>query len=328
MARPSFCFEGVVRVTKIGTAYLLFTLLLGFAALNTGNNSLYIALAMMLGTLLVSGVLSQRALRSIDVTFESADAAWAGAPVRGELTVVNRSRWLSPRELVLLSEVIEPVMLEELHRGESRRVPVTLAFARRGRASLSRVDLYCRYPFGLFLKKRSRPLEGEVIVYPRLLTASELPLVSPESSGATTSKERSGRGTELYGFRDYVEGDSLRQVNWKKSARVGRWILRQPQEEQEGVLKLAVDPWVPPGIDAEAVEPHISAAATLIRHSSGPVVLYLPGMVLDSRRGGTRPLLEALALLHVSRERLQLVVPVGARVFSAGNGDGHDSAVA
>ena len=45
MTRASdFPFNGVVRLTRIGTTYVLFTIVIGFAALNTGNNALYIAL--------------------------------------------------------------------------------------------------------------------------------------------------------------------------------------------------------------------------------------------------------------------------------------------
>ena len=46
---PSFAFDGVVRLTKVGTSYVLFTIVIGFAALNTGNNALYIGLTFLLG---------------------------------------------------------------------------------------------------------------------------------------------------------------------------------------------------------------------------------------------------------------------------------------
>ena len=38
-----------IRITRIGLVYVLFTLVVGIAATNTGNNALYLALAVMLG---------------------------------------------------------------------------------------------------------------------------------------------------------------------------------------------------------------------------------------------------------------------------------------
>src|SRR3981081_4497512 len=50
--RESFDFE----VTRAGLVYVLVTLVIGIAALNTGNNLLYIVVAAMLAAILVSGV--------------------------------------------------------------------------------------------------------------------------------------------------------------------------------------------------------------------------------------------------------------------------------
>ena len=316
MQRPGFAFEGVVRITRIGIAYLIFTFFLGLAALNTGNNSLYIAGSLMLATLLVSGLLSWRALRRIDIAFESTDTAWAGAPVRGELRVTNASRWISPRDVVLVSSQLErPVLIDEVRKRSSRVVPISFLFTSRGRTHFENVDLYCRYPFGLFLKKWSRPLEGDVIVLPRLLDGEDDGSMPPENRGLTDFNARADTGSDLYGFREYSPGDSLRQVNWKKSARIGRWILRQPQAERDVRLHVAVDPWLPSSRDRDLLETEISRAATLIHSTPGSVTLHLPGRSIQSRRMGKISLLEALALLETSPERRQLLVPHGTRVF-------------
>jgi len=79
----SWQFNGVVRLTRIGTGFLVFTLVIGFAAINTGNNALYIALSFMLGALLLSGIASKGGLKHLRVDFESLDEAWAGRAARG-----------------------------------------------------------------------------------------------------------------------------------------------------------------------------------------------------------------------------------------------------
>src|SRR3954471_11558877 len=61
--RESFDYD----VTREGIVYLGAALVIGIAALNTGNNLLFIVVAAMLGAVLVSGVVSAVMLKSIDL---------------------------------------------------------------------------------------------------------------------------------------------------------------------------------------------------------------------------------------------------------------------
>ena len=56
-----------LRPTRAGWLFFLITFAVGFAALNTGNNLLYLVLSLMLAFLVLSGVLSESALRGISV---------------------------------------------------------------------------------------------------------------------------------------------------------------------------------------------------------------------------------------------------------------------
>src|SRR5213083_854045 len=93
-------FEGVVRLTRIGTGFLVFTLVIGFAAINTGNNALYIGLSFMLAALLLSGMASKGGLKHLRVEFDSVEDSWAGRPAHGRLRVVNRSRIWNMRDII------------------------------------------------------------------------------------------------------------------------------------------------------------------------------------------------------------------------------------
>src|SRR5207247_7816811 len=87
----SWQFDGVVRLTRIGTGFLIFTVVIGFAAINTGNNALYIGLSFMLGALLLSGVAPKGGLKHLSVAFASVNEPWASQPAHGRLRVTNRS---------------------------------------------------------------------------------------------------------------------------------------------------------------------------------------------------------------------------------------------
>jgi uncharacterized protein (DUF58 family) len=81
-------------VTKAGVAYVLVTLVIGIAALNTGNNLLYIVVAAMLSAILVSGVVSALVLRSLELEVRLPEHVFAGRPVVGRIVLRNPRRFL------------------------------------------------------------------------------------------------------------------------------------------------------------------------------------------------------------------------------------------
>src|SRR6266851_10383805 len=88
--RETFDFE----VTRAGVIYVLVTLVIGIAALNTGNNLLYIVVAAMLAASLVSGIVSAVVLRSLELDVRLPDHLFAGRAVMGRILVRNPRRFL------------------------------------------------------------------------------------------------------------------------------------------------------------------------------------------------------------------------------------------
>ena len=88
--RQTFHYE----VTKVGVVYVLVTLVIGIAALNTGNNLLYIVVAAMLAAILVSGIVSALVLRNLEVDIRMPEHVFAGRPVVGRIVVRNPRRFL------------------------------------------------------------------------------------------------------------------------------------------------------------------------------------------------------------------------------------------
>jgi uncharacterized protein (DUF58 family) len=89
--RDSFDYE----VTREGIVYVLVTLVIGIAALNTGNNLLYIVVAAMLSAILVSGVASAMVLRRLKLEVRLPLHLFAGRAAAGRI-VVRNSRQLLP----------------------------------------------------------------------------------------------------------------------------------------------------------------------------------------------------------------------------------------
>lgn len=88
--RESFDYD----VTRAGIVYALVTLVIGIAALNTGNNLLYIVVAAMLAAILVSGVVSAWVLRWLELDVRLPEHVFAGRAVAGRIVVHNPRRFL------------------------------------------------------------------------------------------------------------------------------------------------------------------------------------------------------------------------------------------
>ncbi len=320
-ARAGIAFNGYVRLTRTGTAYLLFTLVIGFAALNTGNNALYIGLTFMLGCLLLSGIASKGGLKHLQVEVTDLHEAWAGKPSQARLRIENRSRIWSVRDVIVISpDLPDPILIPQIPRRSSVMVATPFLFKRRGRVELKTIDLYTRYPFGFILKKRRVRIDSEVVVFPRLLDQNQVADRSRAFTGQQNSANRAGPGSEIHSFRDYARGDSLRQIYWKKSASIGRWIVKQTDLESSRAVHVMVDPYRAMHVTDEQFETMISAAATFIDDvltRGADVVLTLPRNSVRVQQGqSAMPLFHALALVEPMYEPMDHAIDRGTVLFA------------
>ncbi len=320
MKSETWQFNGVVRLTRVGTSFVVFTIVMGFAAINTGNNSLYIALSFMLGCLLLSGIASKGGLKHLVVEFDGVDEAWATQPAHGRLRIVNNSPIWNVRDVIVTSDELDtPLFIPMIGRRSEVTAHAMFRFQRRGLVQLTRVDLYTRYPFGFFLKKRRARLAGDVIVFPRLLGDDVKRDRFRPVDGDLNPSNRLGGGNEIHSFRDYVRGDSLRRVHWKKSAALGRWIIKQMQVEAGRSVHIVVDPYRPRDVSEATFEEMISEAATMLHdalHRDLEVIFSVPHVTLHSDRDGEVPMFRALALLESTPEPVAQTVDRDSMIFT------------
>jgi len=81
-------------VTRAGLIYILISVVIGIAAINTGNNLLYIVVAALLSAILVSGIASAQVLRSLTLDVHLPEHVFAGRPMLARLLLRNHSSWL------------------------------------------------------------------------------------------------------------------------------------------------------------------------------------------------------------------------------------------
>jgi uncharacterized protein (DUF58 family) len=259
-----------LRFTREGRLFVLVTLGVGAAAVNTGNNLLYLLLGLMLSLILLSGVLSEGVLAGVRVRRSLPARAFARSPCLIELWLINEKRWLPSFSIEVEEQAEgEPTdrrcyFLKVAPRSQEvavyRRTP-----SRRGRLVLARFRLSTRYPFGFFEKWRIIEDRAELLVYPALLPV-EFPGVPVGGGRQERSAPRPGRGTEVAGLREHRDGDDARAVHWVRSAALGRLVVRERERETGARLVIVLDEAKP--IDAsdrwdEAFEDAISRAASI-----------------------------------------------------------------
>jgi uncharacterized protein (DUF58 family) len=318
-----FEFNGVVRLTKIGTTYLITTLVLAISAVNTGNNALYLGVSLMLGSLLLSGMASKGGLKHLHADIGGIDEVWAGRPAHATLRLRNSSRIWNIRDVVLTSEALaEPVLIPVVPRRQTVTVEALFLFRKRGLAHVHAIDSYTRYPFGFFLKKRRIPVSSDVIVYPQILADDGSSERFRASAGEQVVANRPGISSEIHSFREYATGDSLRHVHWKKSASLGRWIMKQTDAEAAKSVHVLVDTYLPRGGSPDEFERMIAAAATFVYHAAEgglDVMLSLPRATYRAReREVLSPLFRALALAEPIYEPVHQAVDRHTILFSMG----------
>src|SRR6266508_33081 len=121
------------EVTREGLVYLALTLLIAVAALNTGNNLLFVVVAAMLGAVLVSGVVSALRIGRLQVELHLPHHVFAGQSYAGAVLLHNRQR------LPLFSvSVVPPILKEERPVWRWRRSEFVYPAAAGGRRPLVR----------------------------------------------------------------------------------------------------------------------------------------------------------------------------------------------
>ena len=234
-----------LRVTPEGIRFLVLTLGIGVAALNTGNNLLYLLLAMMLSLIVLSGILSEHCLKDLIVRRTIPPHIFAGRPAMAAFSVRN-GKGRFPSFSLGVMDVADGKLLDRnihlLHvpAGATVARSYPLVYAQRGRYVLDGLKFLTRFPFGLFTKAASVACESEVIVYPTPQPLPQALLHDLEGAGYDHEMPRRGQGAALYNLRDYHSEDDSRTIHWKTSARQSRLIVRESEAEDQRRVTLAM----------------------------------------------------------------------------------------
>jgi len=132
----------------------------------------------------------------------------------------------------------------ELQPGQFSQISYRLRPLRRGHFSFGHCEVNLPSPFGLWIGKRLLNVDDQTRVYPdfaRLYGGELLAVDNWLSQLGVRQRQRRGQGLEFLQLREFREGDSLRQIDWKATARQRTPIAREYQDERDQQIIFMLD---------------------------------------------------------------------------------------
>ncbi len=282
----------------------------------------------------------------VDLALEH-ERVTAGNGVTGQIVVRNESaRPALPGRLdIPVGRGLVEFGVPFLRPGQSSTEPLEIPPLPRGVVRVGPVTTVRSDPVGLLRREHAFDDVHDLFVHPRTvgLPSTSAGLVRDLEGNAT--RRLVDADMSFHAIREYVPGDSRRQVHWKSTAKTGRLMVRQYEESRRSRMAVVLAAATQEYTDADEYELAVSAAASLglravrdardidivtgseiprvvkgrlraIRHI--PVVAprtMLDGFSAIERHENTMPVEDVCRLASEANERLSIAfVVVGAAV--------------
>ena len=220
-SRPGKIIHTRTRPTRSGFLLTLVIIAMLVASINYGNNMAYI-LTFLLFSLMLVGLLNTRTnLKGLDIANLMPEPVFAGEILRINLELHNQSKgrrfgiWLGYMETDSSPKLSGPFAVDPR---SNTTAEISFPAVKRGRFTLSRIDLITIYPLGLFLVRGKLPMEKNYLVYPRPDGTRPWPEPEVHSQESGEGYHMKG-GDDFSGVRPYRPGESMHHIDWKAVAR-------------------------------------------------------------------------------------------------------------
>lgn len=289
-----------IRPSRAGWFVASMPVVMGVAAVSASNNLLFLLVGASLGTIALSGVLSEQNLRDIDVELSTVGAAYCGEP--GRMLVSARRRGQRPRDAAAVEVALKAPNADSVSAifplvgGAPVTLSVPWVFGRRGAFSAFECEVATRYPFGLLRKARDLAARSRIVVRPRRVDVPDDVLSAVGLFDAVRGGLSAAVGGELFGIREHREGDALTKIHARRSLAMGRPVvleLRQNESALQHVVLVSDR-----GTDAVSFERALEVLQALLlawHAKERPFVVSYPGGTVRSDSASIERVLDAIA---------------------------------
>jgi uncharacterized protein (DUF58 family) len=152
-------------------------------------------------------------------------------------------------------------------RKRGRRLAITyvLERVRRGRYVFEESRVQVSDPFALWRVDSPLPAPGALLVYPRLVRLERL--FSESGAHALEGRRlflRRPTGFDLHSVRDYQQGESLRHVHWRSTARRGELMVKELEDAPRDEIAVVLDADAS-AVAGESFDVQVRAAGSILQ---------------------------------------------------------------
>jgi uncharacterized protein (DUF58 family) len=304
-------------LTTRGTSFLAAGIAAALAGYLLGERSLLcVGVALMALPLLTVFATRRAHYRLTCARLISPPRIAAGGTAQVMLRLHNVSRL--PTGLILAEDTIPYALgtrpryvLDKIERNGSRELTYSLRSDLRGKFEVGPLQLRVADSFGLVEIARSFSGRTQFVVTPRVYPLSRS-MISRTWAGEGDGRSRltATAGEDDVIPRSYRDGDDMRRVHWRSTARYGELMVRREEQRWRNRATLLLDSRASAHLGSgpsSSFEVAVSAAASVGVHLaqeglSGQLITH-DGASLGSGMAFEDMLLDALAVIKPSRER-------------------------
>ena len=161
-----------IQITREGGGFIFLLFAVGLGAINTGNNLLYLILAMCCSFIAVSGILSEMTLKGISVTAELPKTVYPGDSYPLNITLTNLKRGGPsfslhvefPLDLMGRYRIDSSLYFYQVPSQSTVEKSLMFTGLKRGPLKINSVKIITSFPFGFFVKTKTLPLNLETLI--------------------------------------------------------------------------------------------------------------------------------------------------------------------
>jgi uncharacterized protein (DUF58 family) len=232
-----------MKVTRDAIVVTALAAFLFFVAVNLQAGWMYAVDTFLVGVLVAAAASAVWSVRGLQISRSAPGEVHEGD--RFTVTLEVRSRRL-PRFFLELSD-LGPAMTGHRARvpivwpGRPVRVQYRATALRRGLHAGGTTTVASSGLAGWFWSRRTVRVPSTLTVLPRIWRLAPLRAAGRRDSAEPVVARAARAGLEVYGVRDYREGDSLRHVHWRSTARRGQLVIREYERDAQEASVLLLD---------------------------------------------------------------------------------------
>jgi uncharacterized protein (DUF58 family) len=236
------------KLTLTGWMLIFVSLGIGSAAYNTSSNILFMTLALLLSSLVLSGLLSMINFRKLHWHLRVPEHLQVGELAIVEVALQNNKRIFPSMSLAFQVSHSGSDSEQRLYLAHGLAAQDAAALdwpcvpSQRGRFELCLHGVESKFPFGFLLKGMGDLLVETVWVWPARVDYDFIPTAAGHRLQTGVSGSKAGAGNDLLNLRKYERGDAPRLIHWKATARMNQLMVRQFAHEGESGFHLWLNP--------------------------------------------------------------------------------------